>query len=145
MDTDARFLAMVSGRLAWVWKPSRALRAERAGFFDWSAELPAKCRGTVRSGRSRAKSEQASGLGWLAGWFRDLAVIKVGGDPSRLLNTDCLDELKRFATNLALEKILELADFVESMEKGLERNLNKQLMLEGLLLRLRAALQAKAA
>jgi hypothetical protein len=38
-----------------------------------------------------------------------------------------------------------LADFVETMEKGLERNLNKQLMLEGLLLRLRAALQAKAA
>src|SRR5206468_3998540 len=83
-----------------------------------------------------AKSEQAeAALDWLAGWFRDLAIIKVGGDAGRLLNTDCLDELNRFATNLPLEKVLELGEFVETMEKGLERNLNKQLMLEGLRLR----------
>ena len=135
-DTDARFLAMVSGgRLGLALEADvEALRVERAAFLELGAA------------EAVAKSEQAeAALGWLAGWFRDLAIIKVGGDPSRLLNTDCLDELNRFATNLALEKVLELADFVETMEKGLERNLNKQLMLEGLLLRLRDALQAKAA
>ena len=148
-DTDARFLAMVSGgRLGLALEAdAEALRAERAGFFELVSRNSLQSVGALfGAAEAVAKSEQAeAALCWLAGWFRDLAIIKVGGDPRRLLNTDCLDELKRFATDLALEKILELADFVESMEKGRERNLNKQLMLEGLLLRLRAALQAKAA
>ena len=124
-----------------------ALRVERAAFLELVSRNSLQSVGALfAAAEAVAKSEQAeAALGWLAGWFRDLAIIKVGGDPSRLLNTDCLDELNRFATNLPLEKVLELAEFVETMEKGLERNLNKQLMLEGLLLRLRAALQAKAA
>src|SRR5947208_14655680 len=148
-DTDARFLAMVSGgRLGLALEADvGALQVERAAFLELVSRNSLQSVGALfGAAEAVAKSEQAeAALGWLAGWFRDLAIIKVGGDPSRLLNTDCLDELNRFATNLALEKILELADFVESMEEGLERNLNKQLMLEGLLLRLRAALQAKAA
>ena len=71
--------------------------------------------------------------------------MKVGGDHARLINSDCLEDLKRLAARLPLEKILELAAFVETMQEGMERNLNKQLMLEGLLLRLRDALQTKAA
>jgi DNA polymerase III gamma/tau subunit len=124
-----------------------ALRAERAAFLELVSQQSLESIGALLSvAEAVAKSEQAeAALGWLAGWFRDLVIIKVGGDHGRLLNTDRLDDLNRFATKLPLEKILALADFVETMEKGLERNLNKQLMLEGLLLRLRAALQPKAA
>ncbi len=92
------------------------------------------------------KSDQAeASLGWLAAWFRDLVIVKVGGDRTRLLNADCLDELEVLAARLKVDTIADLAAYVESMHRGLERNLNKQLMLEGLLLRLRAALQTKAA
>lgn len=147
-DTDARFLAMVSGgRIGLALEADvDALRAERADFLALVSPQSLESVGTLFGvAESMAKSEESeAALGWLAGWFRDLAIIKVGSDPDRLLNTDCLDDLHRFATQLTLEKILELAGFVETMEKGLERNLNKQMMLEGLLLRLRAALQPTA-
>ena len=84
-------------------------------------------------------------IGWLAAWFRDLARVKVGGDRDRLINMDRLEELDAQAARLPLERILELSTFVESMERGLDRNLNKVLLLEALLLRLRQFLQPKAA
>jgi len=147
-DRDARFLAMVSGgRIGLALEADvDALRAERANFLALVSPQSLESVGALLGvAEAMAKSEESeAALGWLAGWFRDLAIVKVGSDPDRLLNTDCLDDLQRFATQLTLEKILELADFVETMEKGLERNLNKQLMLEGLLLRLRAALQPTA-
>jgi DNA polymerase-3 subunit delta' len=148
-DTDALFLAMISGgRLGLALEADiEALRAERAAYLRLiSREAIETMGGLFTVCEAIGKSDQAeAALGWLATWFRDLAVIKAGGDPERLINIDCLEELNRLAARLSLDKILELADFVESMERGLERNLNKQLMLEGLLLRLRAALQPKAA
>ena len=71
--------------------------------------------------------------------------MKVGGDRDRLINMDRLEELDAQAARLPLERILELSTFVESMERGLDRNLNKVLLLEALLLRLRQFLQPKAA
>jgi len=92
------------------------------------------------------KSDQAeAAMGWLTAWFRDLVLVKAGGDRSRLVNSDCLAQLDALAARLAIETILDLAAYVKSMHRGLERNLNKQLMLEGLLLRLQAALQTRAA
>lgn len=148
-DTDARFLAMVSGgRLGLALEADiEALRGERSAFLELVSQESLESVGALLGvAETVAKSEQAeAALGWLASWFRDLAILKVGGDLGRLLNTDCLDDLNRLTGKLTLEKILELADVVETMEQGLERNLNKQLMLESLLLRLRAAVQAKAA
>ena len=147
--TDARFLAMASGgRLGFAMEAEAgALRAERAAFLELVSRKSLESIGSLFGvAETIAKSDQSeAALGWLAGWFRDLALLKVSGDPGRLINADCLDDLNRFAATLTLEKILELADFVETMQQGLERNLNKQLMLEALLLRLRAALESKAA
>lgn len=148
-EADARFLAMVSGGrigLALEADPE-ALRAERADFLrlmDVDALTGIGLLFEVCEGISKSEQAEAA-LGWLAAWFRDLVVVKAGGDRHRLLNADRLVELDALASRLSLEKTLDLAAYVESMERGLERNLNKQLMLEGLLLRLRAALQRKAA
>ena len=93
-----------------------------------------------------AKSDQAeAAFGWLATWFRDLVLVKIGGDRVRLVNADCQAQLEALAPRLPVETMVDLAAYVESMTRGLDRNLNKQLLLEGLLLRLRAALQTKAA
>jgi DNA polymerase-3 subunit delta' len=148
-EGDARFLALVSGGrlgLALEADPA-ALRAERAAFLELvSRETLASVSGLFAVCESVAKSDQAeAAFGWLAGWLRDLAVVKVNGDRDRLLNTDAIPELEHLAGRLPLNTIFELGAVVESMEKGLERNLNKQLMLEGFLLRLRTALQPKAA
>jgi DNA polymerase-3 subunit delta' len=148
-EKDARFLAVVSGGrlgLALEAEPE-ALRAERAEFLRLvNPETVESISGLLSVCEAIGKSDRAeASLGWLAAWFRDLVIVKVGGDRTRLLNADCLEELEVLAARLKVDTIADLAAYVESMHRGLERNLNKQLMLEGLLLRLRAALQTKAA
>jgi len=148
-EKDARFLAIVSGGrlgLALEAEPE-ALRAERAEFLRLvNPDTVESIGGLMSVCEAIGKSDQAeASLGWLTAWFRDLVIVKVGGDRTRLLNADCLEELEVLAARLNVDTIADLAAYVESMHRGLERNLNKQLMLEGLLLRLRAALQAKAA
>jgi DNA polymerase-3 subunit delta' len=148
-EKDARFLAIVSGgRLGLALEADpEALRAERAEFLRLvSPETVESISGLLSACEAIGKSDRAeASLGWLAAWFRDLVIVKVGGDRARLLNADCLEQLEALAARLKVDTIADLAAYVESMHRGLERNLNKQLMLEGLLLRLRAALQAKAA
>ncbi len=148
-EKDARFLAVISGGrlgLALEAEPE-ALRAERAGYLRLvSPDSLESTSGLLAVCEAVGKSDEAeTALGWLTAWFRDLLVVKVGGDRSRLVNSDCLAELDALAARLRVETILDLAAYVKSMQRGLERNLNKQMMLEGLLLRLQAALQSRAA
>jgi DNA polymerase III subunit delta' len=148
-EGDARFLALVSGgRLGPALQANpEALRTERAALRELvnphTLEMVTKVFAVCET---IAKSDQGEmAFGWLSTWLRDLVVVKVGGDRDRLMNNDAVAELERLAARLSLDKILDLADFVEVMQQGLERNLNKQLMLEGVLLQLRAALQTNAA
>jgi DNA polymerase-3 subunit delta' len=148
-EADAHFLALVSGgRLGLALEADPAeLRADRAALRELvsphTLEMVTKIFAVCET---IAKSDHAEmAFGWLATWLRDLAVVKVGGDRDRLMNNDAVPELERLAARLPLDKILDLGGLVESMQKGLERNLNKQLMLEGVLLQLRDALQTKAA
>jgi DNA polymerase-3 subunit delta' len=148
-EKDARFLAVISGGrlgLALEAEPE-ALRAERAEFLRLvSLDSMESTSGLLAVCEAVGKSDQAeAALGWLSAWFRDLIIVKVGGDRSRLVNADCVPQLDALAATLKIETILDLAAYVKSMHRGLERNLNKQMMLEGLLLRLQAALQTKAA
>ena len=148
-EKDARFLAVISGGrlgLALTAEPE-TLRAERAEYLRLvSPDSLESTGGLLSVCESVGKSDQAeAALGWLTAWFRDLIIVKVGGDRARLVNSDCLAQLDALAARLRIETILDLAAYVKSMHRGLERNLNKQMMLEGLLLRLQAALQAKAA
>ena len=146
---DAQFLAMLSGgRLGFALEAdAKAFRAQQTAFLQLvSPEILKSIGGLLNVCESTIKSEQPEQVfGWVAAWFRDLAIVKIGGNRQRLINQDQAAELDRLAARLSLEKILDLAEFVESMERGLERNLNNQLMLEGLLLRLRAALYPQAA
>src|SRR5712692_2369818 len=148
-EQDTHFLAVIPGGrlgLALTADPE-ALRAERAEFLRLvSPDSMESTSGLLAVCEAVGKSDQAeAALGWLAAWFRDLIIVKVGGDRSRLVNSDCPAQLDALAARLKIETILSLAAYVKSMHRGLERNLNKQMMLEGLLLRLQAALQTKAA
>jgi DNA polymerase-3 subunit delta' len=148
-ESDARFLSVISGgRIGLALEANvEEFRAQRAALLEMvSRDCLESVASLFKVAEAIAKSEHADeALGWLAAWFRDLAIVKVGGDHSRLINSDCLDDLQRLAARLTTETILELAAFVETLQEGMERNVNKQLTLEGLLLRLRDALLTKAA
>lgn len=148
-NADARFLAVLSGGrlgLALEAEPE-ALRAERAEFLRLVSPEPVERVGGLLSVcEAIGKSDQAeTALTWLTAWFRDLLIVKAGGDRARLVNADCVAQLDTLAARLTVETILTLIAYVASMHRGLARNLNKQMMLEGLLLRLHTALQTKAA
>ncbi len=148
-ERDARFLAVISGGrlgLALEAEPE-ALRAERAEFLRLVSPDSVESIGALMAAcETVAKSDQAeAAFGWLATWFRDLVLVKVGGDHARLVNADCVPQLEPLAARIPVETMVDLAAYVEAMTRGLDRNLNKQLLLEGLLLRLRAALLTKAA
>ena len=148
-EQDTHFLAVISGgRLGLALEADpEALRAERAEFLRLVSPESVESIGTILAAcEAIAKSDQAeAAFRWLATWFRDLVHVKVRGDRARLVNADYHTQLERLAARLPVETMVDLAAYVESMTRGLDRNLNKQLMLEGLLLRLRAALQPKAA
>ena len=146
---DTRFLAVISGgRLGLALEADpETLRAERAEFLRLvSPESVESIGALLATCEAIAKSEQAeTAFGWLATWFRDLVLVKIGGNRARLVNADCQAQLEALASRLPVETMVDLAAYVESMTRGLERNLNKQLLLESLLLRLKAALQPQAA
>jgi len=148
-EQDTHFLAVISGgRLGLALEADpEALRTERAEFLRLVSPESVESIGALLAAcEAVAKSDQAeAAFGWLATWFRDLVLVKVGGDRARLVNSDCQAELEALAPRLPVATMVDLAAYVESMTRGLDRNLNKQLLLEGLLLRLRAALQPKAA
>jgi DNA polymerase III subunit delta' len=148
-ERDVRFLAVISGgRLGLALEANpEALRAERAEFLRLvNPESVESIGALLKVCEEVAKSDQAeAAFEWLATWFRDLVFVKVGGDRARLVNSDWQAELEALAARLPVATMVDLTAYVESMTRGLDRNLNKQLLLEGLLLRLRAALQPKAA
>src|SRR5205809_553999 len=148
-EHDTHFLAIISGgRLGLALEADpEALRAERAEFLRLVSPESVESVGALLAAcEAVAKSDQAeAAFGWLATWFRDLVLVKIVADRARLVNADCQAELEALASRLPVETMVDLAAYVESMTRGLERNLNKQLLLEGLLLRLKAALQPQAA
>ncbi len=103
-EKDARFLAVISGGrlgLALEAEPE-ALRAERAGYLRLvSPDSLESTSGLLAVCEAVGKSDEAeTALGCLTAWFRDLLVVKVGGDRSRLVNSDCLAELDALAARL---------------------------------------------
>src|SRR5207247_6990381 len=133
---DIRFLAVISGgRLGLALEADpETLRAERAEFLRLvSPESVESIGALLATCEAVAKSDQAEmAFGWLSTWFRDLVLVKVGGDRARLLNADCQAELEALAPRLSVAPMVDLAAYVESITRGLDRNPSKQLPPEGL-------------
>ncbi|WP_447979787.1 DNA polymerase III subunit delta' [Candidatus Nitrospira bockiana] len=87
-----------------------------------------------------AKSGRApEAFDWIAQWLRDLLLISVGSDPDALLNRGSAPDLAETAERISQETLLELLTEVDAIQRSANRNVNPQLALETLLLRLRAA------
>ncbi|TKB82362.1 MAG: hypothetical protein E8D45_00550, partial [Nitrospira sp.] len=76
-------------------------------------------------------------LTWLARWVRDLILIRTGAEAALLVNQDRRTALEQGWRSDQLDPLLELYTTIDQMERASTRNLNLQLALESILLRLR--------
>jgi DNA polymerase-3 subunit delta' len=147
-DTEARFLAAVAqGRLGEALQTD--LTAARARQRDFTLLMAAPALRSVATLLTAAEAlhreeRSADALEWLAGWVRDLILIGAGGAPDSLLNPEHVKELRQAAGPTKLEALLRLLDDIEAIQRAAHRNLNLQLALETVLLRLRETICSPA-
>lgn len=143
---DARFLAMVTqGRIGQALETD--LAATRVQQDEFSALTSAKALQSVATLLTAAealyRSDRApEALEWIAQWVRDLILVSVGADPDHVLNRDRLPQLEEAARGLRPDALLDLLADIETIQQAATRNVNLQMALETILLRLRDAIKA---
>jgi len=143
---DARFLAMVTqGRIGQALETD--LAATRVQQDEFSTLTSAKSLQSVATLLTAAealyRSDRApEALEWIVRWIRDLILVSVGADPDHLLNRDRLPQLEESAHGLRPDALLDLLADIETIQQAATRNVNLQMALETILLRLRDALKA---
>ncbi|HMG33600.1 MAG TPA: DNA polymerase III subunit delta' [Blastocatellia bacterium] len=103
-------------------------------------ELFATGRDTVRLlnaaeylGRKLEREDFEAHLDALMVLLEDVLYIKELGQADTLTNADLSERLTRISENLSFEQISLLADSVEKIREGLLRNVNRQLVMESML------------
>src|SRR5574341_627092 len=149
---DARFLALVTqGRIGHALEADlAAIRGQQEEFSPLTSATSLQSVATLlTAAETLARSDRAAeALDWLARWIRDLVLVSIGADPDHLLNRDRLPQLEETARGLRPDAILDLLDLlaeIETNQQAATRNLNLQMALETVLLRLRDAVRAPAA
>ncbi len=145
---DARFLAVVTeARIGHALQTD--LGAARAQQEEFSSLASARSLESVTTlltaAETLARADRATeALEWIARWVRDLVLVRIGADPDSLLNLDQLSMLKETVRNMPLDGLLDLLEDIEALQRSATRNLNLQMALETVLLRLRDALSVPA-
>ena len=143
---DARFLAMVTqARIGQALETD--LAAIRVEQDEFSALTSAKSLQSVATLLTAAealyRSDRApEALEWIVRWIRDLILVSVGADPDHVLNRDRLPQLEDAARGLRPDALLDLLADIETIQQAATRNVNLQMALETILLRLRDAVKA---
>ncbi|MCM8794978.1 MAG: DNA polymerase III subunit delta' [Candidatus Omnitrophica bacterium] len=78
----------------------------------------------------RRQVEEA--LDWLAGWWRDLAVLSLGGKEEWVIHQDRLKDLKA-GTKETVADLLEWAEKALAVQDGIQKNASAKIALAGLL------------
>jgi len=83
---------------------------------------------------TKNKSRLPEALETMAGWLRDLIVIR--HDTSKVTSTDRLDDLQALYGRLPVEFLIAKIDVIREAQKSIETNSNLRLTLEAMVLRL---------
>lgn len=71
-------------------------------------------------------------------FYRDVLLVHHGRDAEELVNRDLLEKIERVAARASLSSVLEKLAALDNARRHLDRNVNRQLAMEVLLLRLAA-------
>ena len=83
---------------------------------------------------SGSKEDSLRFLDWVESWFRDLLVYGVTRGAQDVVNADILSEIQQQSTSTEFERLFSLIAKAKEAVEGIQRNLNRRMLLEDLLL-----------
>jgi len=141
---DARFLALLSdgqlGRaLECDLEQARTNQKEFATIF--SAKGLQSFSTVLAAAEALAKGDRGpETFDWLLRWLRDLLLIAVGAGADHILNLNQRADMQKLAERVDIDALLTLIGDLDQLERQAHRNLNIQIALETILLRVRQLL-----
>src|SRR5262245_51595153 len=81
-----------------------------------------------------SKDDSLRFLEWIESWFRDLLVFGLTQNQQTVVNCDMLAQLQRQSATTNFEQLFYWISEAKAAVAGLQRNLNRRMVIEGLLL-----------
>ena len=138
---DAHFLAVLSdGQLgrALECNLEQARNSQKEFSIIFSAKGLQSFSTILATAETLAKADRAlETFDWLLRWLRDVLLLAVGAGSDHVLNLDQRTAMQALADRLDVDELLELISDLEKLERQANRNLNLQMALETILLRVR--------
>ena len=116
---------------------SEELREKRELWLELLSSLKAgDCRAAIATAETLANSREdcLKFLRWAESWYRDLLIHAVRQDSAGLINLDMLARIEQQSSNARLEHILWSIAQTADAAARIQRNLNRRMVLENLLL-----------
>lgn len=141
---DAHFLAVLSdgqlGRaLECDLEQARKSQKEFAAIF--SSKGLQSFSTVLTAAEALAKGDRGpEAFDWLLRWLRDVLLLAVGAGSDHVLNLDQRAGMQALAERIDIDELLNLIGDLEKLERQAHRNLNVQIALETILLRVRELL-----
>jgi DNA polymerase-3 subunit delta' len=141
---DAHFLALLSdGQLGRALEcdldQARTNQKEFAAIF--STKGLQSFTTVLAAAEALAKGDRGpEAFDWLLRWLRDVLLVAVGAGSDHILNLDQRAGMQALAAHINIDDLLDLIGDLEKMERQAHRNLNVQIALETILLRVRQLL-----
>lgn len=138
---DAHFLAVLSdGQLgrALECNLEQARNSQKEFSIIFSAKGLQSFSTILATAETLAKADRAlEAFDWLLRWLRDVLLLAVGAGSDHVLNLDQRTDMQALAEGLDIDELLDLISDLEKLERQANRNLNLQMALETILLRVR--------
>jgi DNA polymerase III subunit delta' len=135
----AEFLAAMSlGRLSAVVGIDSQKLLDRRG--EWVRLVSSLGAGDYRAAIDAAevlagsKENCLTFLEWVESWFRDLLTYGVTGNREDVINTDMLPQIQKQSTSIDFGRLFARIAEAKAAVEGIQRNLNRRMTMENLLL-----------
>jgi hypothetical protein len=83
---------------------------------------------------ARDRADTMTFLEWVEIWLRDLLIFRVDQNPEKLVNLDMREEVERNCAHATLDQLHSLLEKTRDAGRRVQRNLNRRMVLEDLLL-----------
>jgi DNA polymerase III gamma/tau subunit len=114
---------MIENRLEWM----ETLVSLRAG--DYRGALNAA------EALARNREETLSFLEWAGLWYRDLLTFRIAHAPNQVVNIDMLPQIEEQSAGIEEDDLFSMLSKAGEASQLIQRNLNRRMVLEDLLLR----------